>query len=181
MTSPQPPAGPAYGYPGPVPPSVPEPTGRRTWVVPVITGAAGLALGVLGTLAVTASGDDGQEQPGAGASPTGPATFTLTGTFKLNGYSNFTTDSTAGGCRGSSGYTDIRSSTQVTVYDDKNTVIGTGTLGRGESGTSGCTYSIGITNLPADRPFYAVEVGRRGKITATAAEAQGGQWKASLG
>jgi hypothetical protein len=141
-----------------------------------MAGAAGVMVGIIGTVAVQAA--TGGSENAAGPTPTAAAsatTFTFTGKFQLNGCTNWSNTSGTG-CVGIGGYSDVQRTTPVTIYDDKATILGTTTLGVGRyADGGGCEFRLSIAGVPADRPFYSVEVGRRGKIIATADQAKAGQ------
>jgi hypothetical protein len=69
-------------------------------------------------------------------------------------------------CSGMSGYSDITAGAQVTVTDERGTVIGAGVLPEGTLIGSGairkCQYKVTITDLPRGRQFYGVTIGHRG-------------------
>jgi hypothetical protein len=150
----------------PLPPTAPPQ--RRPG--PLAAGLAGLALGaaiVGGVWAATASG------------PSGPGTFTLTGSFVL------AEDAarTDGGCGGryDSGYDDIHEGASVTVYGASGAVIATGELGDSSYVDYKCTFKVAVPDVPKGEKFYKVEVAQRGTVQLSAKEAEGGDFGASLG
>lgn len=85
-------------------------------------------------------------------------------------------------CSAFGGYDDLRAGTSVTVYDAAGKVVGTGALQAGHLpvGDDGndrysaqCAFDWEVSNVPRVTTFYQIEIGRRGKIVASAAEATG--------
>lgn len=127
---------------------------------------------------------------GGGASATQshkPATHTITVQFELSTGGDDVVECSGG----SGGYSDITSSTDVTVYDGSGKVIATAALGDdctqpttdvGSTDFSDATWTTKVTNVP-DEKFYQVEVGHRGKLTFSKADLASNGWtvSASLG
>lgn len=73
-------------------------------------------------------------------------------------------------CTGSvGGYDDVRSGVQVTVTDEKGTVIGASALGGGKfthptKNKLGCVFGFSVANVPLGRTFYGVAVSHRGVV-----------------
>src|SRR5207248_1667275 len=99
--------------------------------------------------------------------------FTLTGSMTLTG-DNIPSGSTSEDCTGYSGYDDITAGASVTVYDSAGKVVATGLLGAGKPKSAACVFPVRVLGVPEGSKFYRVEVGHRGQITVTAAEAKAG-------
>lgn len=88
-------------------------------------------------------------------------------------------------CSGQGGYDDLTEGAQVVVKDGDGNVIGTGRLDAGRSveaiaGTMWfCTFDFSV-EVPADRPFYVIEVSHRGELTYSLADMQENDWTLSL-
>lgn len=156
----------------PLLPEVPPRRSRR-WPHPLITGLAGLVVGA--AVVCVAWGVSGRSSA--------VETFTLHGAMALTSPTPLDYDHKA--CTGSGGYGDIRQGAGVTVYDAAGKVLGAGALGAGryasEDSTAPCVFPVKVAGVPGGSKFYRVEVGHRGQITVTAAEAKAGGFAASLG
>ncbi|MDF3301208.1 hypothetical protein [Streptomyces tropicalis] len=109
----------------------------------------------------------------------GPATFTLNGSFALTEDAG---SDGSGGCEGTGGYDDISEGASVTVYGASGDVIATGHLGDSASVSYGtCNFDISVPGAPKGEKFYKVEVSHRGTVQLTAQEAENGALAASLG
>lgn len=119
----------------------------------------------------------------------GGGTHTLTGTFELTSKSlGFYTDKPS--CNGYGGYDDIRTGTDVAVYDGGGKVLGHGSLSAGRVGpvdwggnrSYTCTFDFTVPDLPKV-DFYKVEVGSRGDLLFSYEELEQKSWSvgASLG
>ena len=86
-------------------------------------------------------------------------------------------------CGGRGGYSDIDFGTSVTVRDETGTLIGSGTLGRGELVGSACRFKAVIDGVTSEASFYEVEVGSRGSLVYSNDELRSRGWlvSASLG
>lgn len=92
-------------------------------------------------------------------------------------------------CTGIGGYRDIAPNAQVTVKDQAGELLAVGNLGAGESvavGETGsgiplthCRFEFGVGPLP-DRPFYSVEVSRRGPVSYARADLEATAWHVEL-
>ena len=88
-------------------------------------------------------------------------------------------------CSGQGGYDDITAGAQVVVKDGDGNVIGTGRLeaGRATEAIAGtmwfCTFDFSL-EVPADMPFYVIEVSHRGELTYSLAEMEEQDWMLSL-
>lgn len=109
---------------------------------------------------------------GTAASAKSASGHTLTGGLTLND-----SDTAANGCTGTGGYSDITSGASVTVENQSGTVIGTGTIGPGTSGTElgSCVYTFSVPGLP-DESFYQVEVSHRGFVSYSKADIVADRW-----
>lgn len=71
--------------------------------------------------------------------------------------------SSAGGCSGKGGYSDISDGTAVVIRDASGTTIGTTELVEGSKASGGCTFSFYAT-VPGKSEYYSVEVSHRGEV-----------------
>lgn len=128
-------------------------------------------IALLMTLAAVLTGCSGS--PAATAAPT--ATLrAITGVITVNGSTLGTV------CSPKPGYDDIHEGTQVTLKDGAGTIIGTSALGPvAIGGRQACDYAFTIAGVP-EVPFYAIEVGHRGEVTASLAEMQASGWRFEL-
>ncbi|MGH3438294.1 MAG: hypothetical protein ACRDRN_17735 [Sciscionella sp.] len=110
----------------------------------------------------------------------GANTFTLHGSMSLKGGDDDVT-TTAAGCAGSGGYSDISDGTAVTVYDAGGAVVATGDLTKATSDGAACMFDIQVPDVPVGSKFYQVEVSHRGKITVPAGDAESGTVSITLG
>jgi hypothetical protein len=165
-------------------PPLPEnpPAAGRRWPRPLVTGLAGLAVGVAAVGLAW-----GLSSGGAGTSPgVKPVkTFTMKGDMKLvlSLHEALQQLSQGGQCmpRHSGPYTDIQEGATVTVYSADGKVVATGALQQGVPSATDCTFSFAVSGVPEGSKFYQVEVSHRGKITVSSAEAEAGKFAASLG
>jgi hypothetical protein len=157
----------------PAVPSMPEvpPVVVRRWPHPLVTGLAGVVVGagVVGLVWGLSGG-------GSGA----PSVFTLRGAMTLTG-DHVPSGATSEDCTGYSGFEDITAGAGVTVYDSAGKVVASGALGTGKPKGGACVFPVRVPDVPEGSKFYRVEVGHRGQITVTAAEAKAGGFAASLG
>lgn len=81
-------------------------------------------------------------------------------------------DSTNGSaCVGKGGFQDMQAGTSVNITDAGNATIGLGALNGGEYDTTkGCVFSWKISDVPAGKKYYGVEVGHRGVVKFTESE-----------
>lgn len=94
-------------------------------------------------------------------------TFPVHGSLTLTlGQFSGDPDNLLAGCAGEGGYDDLHAGTSVTVTDAAGATIGLGKLGQGflNPGASTCSFSFNVTNIPAGKGFYGVEVSRRGRV-----------------
>jgi hypothetical protein len=103
-------------------------------------------------------------------------------------------------CASDEGYEDVTVGTSITVYDGNSAVIGTGRIDSvewtqleesrldgmpaadvpGGTGLYGqCLYKFSLVDLPPS-DFYAIEVGRRGKLTYSVADLETQGWTVTL-
>lgn len=94
---------------------------------------------------------------------------------------NVPSGDTSEDCTGYSGYDDITAGASVTVYDSTGAVVATGSLGTGKPDSAACVFPVRVSDVPGGSKFYQVEVGHRGKVTVSQAEAKAGEFAASLG
>jgi len=99
-------------------------------------------------------------------------TYDVTGTFVLRS----DTDGPDGDCRGSGGYSDIRSGVTVTAKDGTGRTLATGRLGPGtRESIISCVFEFEVPGI-AQSDFYSFEVGRRGELTYSHAEMEAARW-----
>lgn len=153
--------GPGLG--GPV-----EPAPRRRPRWPYLVAAAAVLLAAGGT---------------AGwflARSTGPGKFNVTGQLEMAD-----TSGTLPGalCAPSgAGYSDIHPGAQITVTDEAGRVLGLGQLEPGRAVPGGaCVLPFTVRDVPADRPFYGVEIVHRGIVRYPAATVASGKVRVTLG
>lgn len=86
------------------------------------------------------------------------------------------------GCDFGFGYADVPGSNVIIEADGE--IVATGSLPRfGDSDVVSCTFVTTLLDVPADKAFYELTVGRRGTLTRSLAEMEssGWTWDASLG
>ncbi|WP_329390242.1 hypothetical protein [Streptomyces sp. NBC_01716] len=164
----------------PTPPQPARPSRRRT----LTTGLTGALIGAA-IVGATWYGTSNDKPATAGsttkpkpAADDQPDTFALTGDFTLT---EGATPDDLGGCEGTGGYADISLGTSITVYDAAGAVIATDMLLLSEYDTGSCTFDINVEEVPTGHEFYQVEIGHRGKIQLSAAEAEAGEFGGTLG
>ncbi|MEX2970410.1 hypothetical protein [Streptomyces sp. C184] len=145
----------------------------KWWGRPLAAGVAGLAIG---------AGAVGSAWAIQASQTHKAAVFTLRGKMTLTG-DHIPSGDTGEQCTGYKGYDDISEGASVTVYDTGSKLIAKGALGAGNpDGVSGvCEFHVKVPDVPKGEKFYQVEVSHRGKISATAEEAERGEFAASLG
>lgn len=76
-------------------------------------------------------------------------------------------------CHGSGGYDDIDEGASVTIYDNKDVKIATGSLGEGVAITPmACMFEFTVKDVPVqETDIYGVEVTHRGQVTFKRADA----------
>lgn len=95
-----------------------------------------------------------------------------------NASSTFVADGATGACQMFGGYADLKSGASVTIYDERNWVIGTGALSAGTASgieqQSGGGYvgtcNFGFRVSVPEGKFYQIEVTQRGKVAVSRAE-----------
>jgi hypothetical protein len=106
-----------------------------------------------------------------------PAKHTVTGTLTLvDASAGFTSGSS---CAGSGGYSDITPGNNVTVYDGKQNIIATSTLGHGTGTFGACVLTFTVPDVP-DEAFYKVEVSHRGGLSFSKTDMQAANWTVSM-
>ncbi|MFF7413819.1 hypothetical protein [Streptomyces lydicus] len=148
----------------------------KWWGRPFAAGLAGLVVGA------GAVGSAWAIQAGQGSQTRKAAAFTLRGKMTLTG-DHIPSGDTGEQCTGYKGYDDISEGTAVTVYDTSGKLIAKGALGAGTSDdVSGvCEFDVRVPDVPKGEKFYQVEVSHRGRISATAEEAEQGEFAGFLG
>ncbi len=95
-----------------------------------------------------------------------------------------------GECRGTGGYSDLRTGLETIAMDDTGAVLGTGRLTAAPPATDAagevpvaerrrCVYTFTLQNLP-DRAEYGVGIGERGTITYTREELEAEDWTVTV-
>jgi hypothetical protein len=140
---------------------------RPGWLVPVVTAAVALVLGVGGTLVVLSL---------AGGTDAVP----VRGEVRLRlSEANFQEHDN---CFGTGGYTDLRGGASVVVTDAAGVTIAVTSLRAGEIDLSGepdvCALRF-EAQVPAGKGFYGVEVTHRGRVQIP--EAQLGKVELAIG
>ena len=104
----------------------------------------------------------------------------ITGTFRLT---DSDIERTGSLCYGTGGYSDIKSGLKVVVKNERQKIIGVGTLGgdiyKGDYPRVVCEYPFVIQDLPTAK-FYTVEVGRRGELTYPYQELEEMNWEVAF-
>lgn len=116
---------------------------------------------------------------GGSGSPSDTAARTLTGAFELeNGEA---TDRSGGDCKGTGGYSDMKSGVEVIVKDAAGVIIGQTRLAADSAFLygNGCRYTFEVPALPVSG-FYTVTVGKRGDQTYSEADLEAMGWAVSL-
>jgi hypothetical protein len=124
---------------------------------------------IVGAVAVLLAGCGGGAQA---STPAGPAVLEVSGSLVIR------TQSWSTDCTGGRGYEDVTAGAQVTVTDGAGAVIGLGQLlaptftpdsgipPNPEIGSQWgvCGWPFVVTNVPAGRGFYGIEVAHRGAV-----------------
>lgn len=143
------------------PPQVEEPQRKRPKTAWVVGAAALLAGGAIGFGVGHVTADDGDLAPVAPAAKTVSADGTLALVTTSLG-------SSADGCYGTGGYSDIHRGTQVVISDASGKTVALGALsGGGRGGATRCEFSFHVDGIPKGEAFYKVEVSHRGGIQYT--------------
>jgi hypothetical protein len=129
-----------------------------------------LGVVMLAALALSLVGCGGDGGSSSDAPTTTLEEYTITGRFLLLGsaanddFVEYERTSGPGvACAGYGGYGDVKPGLQVTVEDEKGTIIGDGALSEGSSVADGCSFDFKVPDLPRAN-FYKIEVGRRGNV-----------------
>ncbi|GAB3424442.1 hypothetical protein [Flindersiella endophytica] len=137
------------------------------YLLAALIGAAG-ATGVMFAAGAGAADDHAvTASPTVSASPTKPAAFTVSGTFTVEAATAAMTSADGGGCWTDDGYDDIDSGTQVVVRDRHGTTMAIGELGAAERDGSNCAFSFVVSEVPAGKGIYRIEVSHRGELEYT--------------
>lgn len=148
------------------------PPAKKSKLPWIIVGVVVVLAGV-GLVALQPWKSSSSKGSGSAASATpSPSTTTVRGEFVLY-------DSDMYSCSPSSGYSDIGSSTPVTLKNESGTLIGSTSLGFGTGSGSTCTWSYSFPGVSTDFTYYTVSVGRRGDITNSHSEMVTNGWKFS--
>ncbi|MFE2710612.1 hypothetical protein ACFXKI_01125 [Streptomyces mirabilis] len=159
----------------PAVPPMPEnsPAPGRCWPRPLVTGLAGLAVGVAAVGLVW--GLSGGTSPGA----TKPVkTFTMKGHVKLvlSLHEALQELSQGGQCMPRHGgpYADVQEGATVTVYSADGKVVATGALKQGVPSATDCAFPFAASGVPEGEKFYQVEVEQSGRKPVSAEQARKG-------
>lgn len=140
---------------------------RQPWLVAGVTAAALVIGGGVTAAFILVSGSSDGKTDAAGTSSDAPK-HTINGTLDLP----ISACSSSGG-----GYSDIGVGTPATVTNEKNEVLGQGSLEA--STTSYCTFTYQVTDLQ-DAVRYGVTVSHRGTLWNTKQELEATGWKVDL-
>ena len=105
-------------------------------------------------------------------------THEVSGTFALSDSSGGL-DTSGVGCKGDGGYGDIGPGTNITVKDEKGTLLDTASLGQGTGSTTSCTFTFALT-VPDSAKFYTFETGSRGEISFSHDDMVGQGWTVGI-
>ena len=137
------------------------------YLLAALVGAAS-ATGVMFAVGAGAAGDQAATaSPSASVSPTKPGVFTVSGTFTVEAATAAVTSSDDGGCWTDGGYDDIESGTQVVVRDRNGTTVAIGELGTAERDGFNCAFPFAVSDVPAAKGMYRIEVSHRGELEYT--------------
>ena len=154
----------------------------------VVGGAIALALIVAIVAALAWSSSQGSRavpvshgaassfSPAPTPSPTPPA-HDVGGVFTLLSGDVVTSPNVCQG--GNGGYSDITSATQATLYNGSGTIIAVTNIGTGSPQGTRCVWTFDFGTVP-DQPFYAVEIGHRGKISYSLSQMRGALFGVSV-
>lgn len=138
-------------------PAQPSGSKRPAWLIPVIAVVA-----VVAVLLVVFT--------------VGRSTPTESVTVEFSVFDDFN------GCDFGFGYSDVPGSNVIIEADGE--IVASGSLPRfGDSDVLSCTFVTTLSDVPADKSFYELTVGRRGTVTRSLAEMEsaGWTWDVSLG
>ncbi|MGW0030131.1 hypothetical protein ACWDXD_09890 [Streptomyces sp. NPDC003314] len=148
----------------PVPASVLKP---RRWVLCLVSGLAGVAIGAASVGLVWWLGE-------AEERPSGPA-FTAAGTVTVFGsWVNAQEDE---GCVGIDGFADLRPGATVQIFDLAGHELAQGRLGNGTPGKvvgDSCTWPLDVPGVPSGADQYELQITDRARLTKTREELQNG-------
>jgi hypothetical protein len=136
----------------PIPPYGPPPKRRRLGLIIGLAIAGALVLAGVGLAAVYVGVD-------RGALPGTPGSFNVTGSLTING----------GDCD-SIGYSDLHDGTEVTLVDERGTVLAVADLAQ----TATCSFDFSFDKVPVGRQFYGVTISHRGTLHYTEAQLRQG-------
>ncbi|MFF7184702.1 hypothetical protein ACFZAR_05585 [Streptomyces sp. NPDC008222] len=145
------------------------PVKARRWPHPLVTGLAGLVVGVAAVGLVSCSSPDASR----------PAkTFTMRGNVKLvlSLHEALQQLSQGGQCmpRHSGPYADVQEGAAVTVYSADGKVVAMGALQQGVPSARDCTFPFTAGGVPEGERFYQVEVAGSGRTPVSAEKARKG-------
>jgi hypothetical protein len=118
--------------------------------------------------------------PSARPSPT-PESHTLYVQVTLYATEGNGLTSTSVACQGEGGYADIAPGMQATIKDSNGSILGVGTFSDyGKPVTTGeCQFTTDAGDIP-ERPFYSVDLGRRGSVQFALSDLQSNGWVAGI-
>lgn len=151
-----------------------SPAQKRRWPHPLVTGLAGLAVGLAAVGLVW-----GLSGGGAGTASRPVKTFTMKGNVKLvlSLHEALQDLSQGGQCMPRYGglYADIQEGATVTVYSAAGKVVATGQLREGVPSARDCTFPFTASGVPEGEKFYQVEVEHSGRNPVSAEQARTGK------
>jgi hypothetical protein len=163
---------------------------QRIPLVPATVGAIALIVGLAAGFGIghATSGSDTKDAAKAAVTnstksgPTQADQFTIVGKVTLTDFSAGWTSGEA--CSGSGGYDDMTEGADVTLYNEKGTIVGTTSLMSGTASAIGtCDFSFSFDPMPLTAPFYQIEVTHRGRVTESISQlrSNGYEFDLSLG
>lgn len=118
--------------------------------------------------------------PNSTPTRTEPKTATVRGQITLTStHVHYMTGRLGEDCHGTNQFKDMQAGTRVTVYNQTDTVLGTGALSQGYWYDS-CVFAFTVKQVP-ETGLIQVEVGGHGKVTVSWAEVKAGKVKLQLG
>jgi hypothetical protein len=135
----------------------------RSPLILLLGAYSALTTAMVVVLAIALAGRSGGPAPMAASSAprtNAAATLTISGSLLLRDVK-----SAANNCVGTGGYDDIVEGAQVVVTDGANAVVGVSRLLAATKSGIECEYGFTVSDVPAGRGSYAVEVSHRGKVT----------------
>lgn len=98
-------------------------------------------------------------------SPTGPKTFTVSGSMQVNPAALYVPKWRGKSCTSDTGYTDVAAGVAVVVSNPSGVKVAIGALGPGKlSNSYTCSYPFTVRDVPDKWSVYSIEVGHRGQV-----------------